>query len=79
MNRRVTKRGHNDWADLRGKTIQFEFHTPWEDDSDRVTLDFSHTQYYYEDPRYPRYYVMDEEGGGYSFWEDDEVEVEILD
>lgn len=46
MNRRVTKRGHNDWADLRGKTIQFEFHAPWEDDSDRVTLQFSHTQYY---------------------------------
>ena len=79
MTRKVTKQGHNDWADLRGKTVQFEFQAPWEDDSDWVILEFSHTQYYHEDPRYPRYYVLDKDGGGYSFWDDDEVEVEILD
>ena len=76
---KVVKKGHDDWADLKGKTLEFKFNFGWGDEG-YVTVDrFSHTQPYHEDPRYPRYYVLDENGGGYSFWENEEVEVEILD
>lgn len=75
----VIKRGHADWADLKGRTVRFSYNFGWGDEG-FVTLEpFHHTLPYHEDPRYPRYYVMDEDGGGYSFWEDVEVEVEILD
>lgn len=75
----VTKQGHADWADLKGKTVRFVYNFGWGDEY-AVTLEpFSHTLPYHEDPRYARYYVMDEDGGGFSFWEDEEVEVEILD
>ena len=76
MSYRVKKQGHADWADLKGKTISFPWTDGYEDWGD-VELDFDHTQPYYEDPRYPRYYVVDENGGGYSLWEDETVEVTV--
>lgn len=74
---KVIKKGHADWEDLKGKDISVLFYPGWEDPY-FIDLTFSHTLPYHEDPRYPRYYVMDESGGGYSFWESDEVEVEVL-
>lgn len=71
----VTKKGHADWADLKGKTISFEWSDGWDDYWPRMVFD--HTQSYAEDPRYPRYYIMDEDGGGYSVWEDEPVEVMV--
>lgn len=73
----VIKKGHADWADLKGKKITFDWTDGYEDFSPVMT--FSHTQVYAEDPRYPRYYILDGNGGGYSVWEDEEVEVTILD
>lgn len=78
MSKTVIKIGCNDWTDLKGERIRFEFTVPWGNVEDKE-LEFSHTQAYYEDPRYPRYHVVGVDGEGYSFWEDDEVEVEILD
>lgn len=76
--REVLKQGHESWSDLKGKQVSFLFNFGWGDEG-RVDLTFSRTQVYYDDPRYPRYYVLDENGGGYSFWENEEVKVEILD
>lgn len=73
----VIKKGHADWADLKGKKITFDWTDGYEDFYPEMT--FSHTQVYADDPRYPRYYIMDENYGGYSVWEDEEVEVTILD
>lgn len=77
--KKVIKKGHADWADLIGKNIQFEFWAPWEDSPWTIQMKFNRTDTYHEDPRYPRYYILDEDGGGYSFWEDEEVEVTILE
>ena len=74
---KITKKGHADWAGLKGKTITFPWTDGWEG-TDLVVV-FSHTSVYADDPRYPRYYIMDESGGGYSVWEDEEVEVTILE
>lgn len=76
---KVIKRGHADWSDLKGKTIRFLFYAEWEDDPWMIQMVFDRTEPYSEDPRYPRYYVWDECGGGYGFWETDSVEVEIID
>lgn len=76
---KVIKKGHADWADLKGKTIQFEFWAEWEEEPWTITMVFDHVRTYYDDPRYPRYYVLRENGGGYGFWESDEVEVTILE
>lgn len=73
----VIKKGHADWADLKGRKITFDWTDGYEDFYPEMT--FSHTQVYAEDPRYPRYYILDENDGGYSVWEDEEVEVTILD
>ena len=73
----IIKKGHADWADLKGKTITFPWTDGWEDYN--PVLVFSRTQVYAEDPRYPRYYIMDEDYGGYSVWEDEEVEVTVLE
>lgn len=75
--RRVIKKGHESWADLKGATITFEWSDGWDDYSPIMV--FSHTPPYAEDPRYPRYYILDEDCGGYSVWEDEEVEVAILE
>lgn len=74
---KVIKQGHADWDDLRGKTITFKWSDGWDDYY--PVMEFSHTQVYADDPRYPRYYVLDKNSGGYSFWETDEVEVTILE
>lgn len=79
MSKTVIKCGHTDWSDLKGLEIQFLFHAPWEDDPCTVRMVFNDTQPYHDDPRYPRYYILDENGGGYSVWENEEVEVTILD
>lgn len=76
MNKAI-KKGHADWADLIGKTITFEWSDGWDDYN--PIMKFSRTQVYAEDERYPRYYVLDENSGGYSFWESDVVEVTILE
>lgn len=76
---KVTKQGHDDWDDLKGKEIQFDFYIPWDDQPWPVSIVFSHTETYFEDPRYPRYYVMCDSGSGYSFWETEEVEVRVQD
>ena len=79
MSKVVTKRGHADWADLTGKRIEFKWYDGYEDYPYHYDMTFSHTQSYAEDPRYPRYYVLDEDGGGVSFWEDQAVEVTVHD
>lgn len=75
--RTVTKKGHADWDDLIGKEISFSWTDGWDDFSPH--LEFSHTKVYNEDPRYPRYYICDEDGGGYSVWENEEVQVTVHD
>lgn len=75
----LIKKGHESWADLKGKEVVFGFWAPWGDDPWTIRMVFDHTETYFDDPRYPRYYVMEEDGGGYSFWEDEEVEVTILE
>lgn len=76
MTRVVTKRGHSDWDDLIGKEISFEYFDGWEDLSYWGVLEG--IQVYAEDPRYPRYYVLTD-GGGVSYWEDEEVEVTVYE
>lgn len=71
----VIKKGHASWSDLRGRTISFEWTDGWDDFNPHMVFD--RTEPYAEDPRYPRYYILDEFGGGYSVWEDDEVEVTV--
>jgi hypothetical protein len=74
----VTKKGHADWADLAGKRITFDWSDGWDDFYPDMI--FSHTQPYDDDDdRYPRYYVLEENGGGYSFWESYEVKVTVHD
>lgn len=75
----LIKKGHADWEDLKGKEVVFEFWAPWEDDPWTIRMVFDRTETYFDDPRYPRYHVMEEDGGGYSFWEDEEVEVTVLE
>ncbi len=71
----VAKQGHDDWTDLIGKEISFEWSDGWEEYSPRYVC--AGTQTYAEDPHYPRYYVLDENGGGYSFWEREIVQVTV--
>jgi hypothetical protein len=73
----IIKKGHADWDDLKGKRITFDWTDGYEDFYPAMT--FSRTQVYADDPRYPRYYILDENGGGYSVWEDEEVEVTVLE
>lgn len=75
MTRTIIKKGHADWADLAGKEISFEWTDGWEDYAPHFV--FSHTRPYASDPRYPRYYICDEDGGGFSVWENEEVEVTV--
>ena len=77
--RRVIKKGYADWDDLKGKEICVSRYDGWDDFGYDVRMIFSQTQVYAEDPRYPRYYILDEDLGGVSFWEDEEVEVTVLD
>ena len=53
----VNKKGHADWADLKGKNIRFLFYADWDDEPWRIQMVFDRTEPYFEDPRYPRYYV----------------------
>lgn len=77
MTRTVIKRGHADWDDLIGRDISFGWSDGWEDYTERLV--FSHTEAYATDPRYPRYYVLAEDDGGASVWEDEDVEVTVYD
>lgn len=58
----VTKKGHADWADLIGKEISFEWFDGWDDVPYWNEGILEDIQVYAEDPRYPRYYVI--QGGG---------------
>ena len=78
MTRIVIKRGHDDWDDLVGKEIEFEWSVGG-DDYYTPRFVFHATRVYAEDPRYPRYYILDEDLGGYSVWEDEEVKVTVHD
>lgn len=72
----VTKKGHESWGDLIGKHISFDWHDGYDDFPYWVNGELEGTEPYAEDPRYPRYYVIID-GGGPSFWEDEEVKVTI--
>jgi len=74
MTRTVVKHGHADWSDLIGKEISFDWSDGWEDW--RIHGIFEGTQTYAEDPRYPRYYILTDDGGT-SVWEDEPVKVTI--
>lgn len=76
MTKTVIKKGHADWDDLIGKTIEFSWSDGWEDYW--FQGEFEGVQVYAEDPRYPRYYVL-LDGGGVSFWETEEVKVTVHD
>lgn len=75
----VTKQGNASWADLKGKWVEFWLPEPWEDDLWDYRGIFSHTEVYWEDPRYPRYFIMFEDGSGRSVWESESVEVHVYD
>lgn len=68
-------KGHEAWDELVGEDVSFDWSDGWDDYSPRYVV--GGTQVYAEDPRYPRYYVLDEQGGGVSFWEDEEVVVTV--
>lgn len=70
----VVKQGHADWTDLIGKEISFDWSDGWEDYWIHGT--FEGTQPYAEDPRYPRYYIL-MDNGGTSVWEDEPVRVTV--
>lgn len=74
----VTKKGHADWADLIGKEISFEWFDGWDDVPYWNEGILEDIQVYAEDPRYPRYYII-LDGGGVSFWENEEVTVTVHD
>lgn len=74
MSYKVTKKGPDDWADLKGKRITFKWSDGWEEYD--PTLVFSHTESV-EEMGMIKYYVLDEDGGGYAFWESTEVEVTV--
>lgn len=76
--RKVTKKGFEDWDDLVGKEISFDWQDGWEDYPWEERGVLQGTQPYSEDPRYPRYYVLMHDGG-VSFWETDSVEVTVHD
>lgn len=73
----VTKQGALSWEDLIGKEVSFEWSDGWDDFDPRYVV--GAIESYAEDPRYPRYYVLEEGGGGYSFWEFETVEVKVYD
>lgn len=72
----VIKQGYASWEDLVGREVRFLWYDGWDDYYARFVL--AGTRVYAEDFRYPRYYVLDENEGGYSFWEDEVVEVTVL-
>lgn len=72
----VTKKGQDDWDDLVGKEIGFSWSDGWEDYYIRMT--FAGTQPQDGgDPRYPKYFITDDDGGGFAVWWDAEVEVTV--
>jgi hypothetical protein len=73
---KVTKRGHDDWEDLLGKEISFNWFDGWDDLPYYIQGIFEGTQPYAEDPRYPRYYIL-VDGGGTSVWETEKVTVSV--
>lgn len=78
MAKKVTLKGRESWEPYFGKLVVFEWHDGWEGHT--IPLELAGTEEQYGgDPRYPKYYVMDVEGGGYALSEDEEVEVFIHD
>lgn len=78
MAKKVTLKGRESWEPYFGKYVEFMWHDGWDDHF--ISLDLAGTEEQYGgDHRYPRYYVMDADSGGFSFWEDEEVEVIVHD
>jgi hypothetical protein len=73
----IVVQGHQAWQELVGKEVSFLWSDGWEE-AWTIRQIVAGTQVYEEDPRYPRYYVLDPDGGGFSFWEDEPVEVTLL-
>lgn len=73
----VTKKGHADWGDLVGETFELLFYPGWEPPEwVLITLaEISRTENEFGSPMY---YLLEGDGGGYGFWESDNVEVRFV-